>query len=347
MIGNSFKLIFLVLALLLIIVPLGCTKEVKPLTEEYNFTICAASPPGDSYLLGVKQAEIVSRSLPDVTLNPMGIAGGAIGSITRVEEGTIDFGICTAEIVQDLLTGTASFEGKPPGQNVRGYFSTGRIYYGQYVREDTGIKWVNELEGKAYAPGRPGTQGTYITERTLEVLGIAIDSRPGGYADMAAAVQDKRVVGLEHSTFPSHTEEGKIAVGAVVEELNYTVPMRHIGYTKEEASKLMAEIPGLLMKRIEPDGWKEGDPEMWVIDCVYLWGTHKDIPEDVVYRIVKTLHENYDEILAMQSFRAGHLEGLVDAMNGYDILLHPGTIKWLKELGYEIPEKAIPPEMKQ
>ena len=58
---------------------------------------------------------------------------------------------------------------------------------------------------------------------------------------------------------------------------------------------------------------------------------HKDLPEDLVYRITKSIFENVDKLGEAHSVYAGLTPEVMGAPTA--IPFHPGTEKYLKEIG--------------
>jgi TRAP-type uncharacterized transport system substrate-binding protein len=79
----------------------------------------------------------------------------------------------------------------------------------------------------------------------------------------------------------------------------------------------------------------------------------QDLSEDLVYAMFKAIHRDWIKgtkgkigasTPALANVEPAKLTAeTADAMG---IWLHPGVIKYLRELKYQIPEGAIPPEMK-
>ena len=69
----------------------------------------------------------------------------------------------------------------------------------------------------------------------------------------------------------------------------------------------------------------------------------KDLSADYVYLLTKTLLENNPKLLEIHK----SLKYTTDKnILNFNIPLHPGTIRYLKEKGIEVPAKLIPPEYK-
>ncbi|MEW6228543.1 MAG: TAXI family TRAP transporter solute-binding subunit, partial [Bacillota bacterium] len=63
---------------------------------------------------------------------------------------------------------------------------------------------------------------------------------------------------------------------------------------------------------------------------------HKDLPEDLVYNLVKTLYDRHDDLVA--AHKAAQDMKTEHGMRGMIIPVHPGAAKFFKENGVEVPE---------
>ena len=69
----------------------------------------------------------------------------------------------------------------------------------------------------------------------------------------------------------------------------------------------------------------------------------KDIPEDVVYNILKVIFANDKNI--QKTYHAAEFSK--EAVNGFVVPLHPGAVKFYEEMGVKLSDKVLPPEMKK
>ena len=71
--------------------------------------------------------------------------------------------------------------------------------------------------------------------------------------------------------------------------------------------------------------------------------TSTDVDEDIVYLVTKTLIENSP---ALQEVYDGLSYVTAENILNYNIPLHAGTVRYLKEVGIDVPASLIPPEYK-
>jgi TRAP transporter TAXI family solute receptor len=93
-------------------------------------------------------------------------------------------------------------------------------------------------------------------------------------------------------------------------------------------------IPGGTYPRIDEDIQTIAQPN--------LLSTTKEIDEETIYLLTKTLYENLDEMYEVHSSAKDMT--LETALDGVTVPLHAGAYKYFKEAGLDIPEELIPPE---
>lgn len=343
---GSTKVIAILLVLLLTVGSiLACAKPAPTPTpaepERHRLTLSTSIPPSVFYLLGVKMADIITENVPNVFVAPVGLPGGAPGSVTNLAKKDIDLGMAGASQLYNALHGLGRFEGTPPPENVRHWFSLTRVYFLLFVLEDSEVWAPEDLAGMEFGSGYSGSATSTLVKATFESLGIDVNCIEKSLTDLISDVRDGRLVGLSKAGI------GLAPPGTIV-ELDATKPMRMIGFTKEQMERSKKQDP-LISWTLLPAGLFKGNEEMYIPyqDMGYL--TRKGVPEDVIYEANKALMAHWDELVEVFPGLKGMDPPalLVAAVEALEVPLHPGSIKWLRELGYTVPESAIPPEMKR
>ena len=77
---------------------------------------------------------------------------------------------------------------------------------------------------------------------------------------------------------------------------------------------------------------------------------HKTVPEAVAYEMVKLLWENREELSQLYPVQPEPLLDFpayaVEKNATYKLPFHAGAVKFYRELGVEVPEEMLPPELK-
>ncbi|MFO7652723.1 MAG: TAXI family TRAP transporter solute-binding subunit [Candidatus Krumholzibacteriia bacterium] len=278
-------------------------------------------------------AVFVPKQLPDVTLSAVG-SGGSVENVKRVSNGESEFGLVYA------VDASLAWRGELPedSNEYRGLCMTGFLYGAPaqlVVQEGSDIQRAADLKGKRVAVGNAGSGAAASAERFFRHVGVWDEFRPQflGYSAAASAFKDGKIdafwvlVGYPNRSIIEASVQEKIRLIDVHEEAEES------GFYEE-----FAYIPTTI-----PAGtYGKGMPETHTFQDATLLGVNADVPEDVVYDVMKVLwsEEGMKEITAAsKSFDEMNLD---NAFLGASVTLHPGAVKFWTEHGKEIPEELQP-----
>ncbi len=127
-------------------------------------------PTGGSWIpLGGAIAELIQKSIPGT--NVSAAPGGGIANVMAVEEGKTDIGFGNSSSSVDGVAGRTPF--KAATKNVRQLANLYPQYFQMVVLEDSGIKSVADLKGKAICPGPKGHTGELLAQQVLQLYGLS------------------------------------------------------------------------------------------------------------------------------------------------------------------------------
>ncbi|MCX8191686.1 MAG: hypothetical protein N3F06_02625, partial [Nitrososphaerales archaeon] len=159
---------------------------------------------------------------------------------------------------------------------------------------------------------------------------IELGHRPSMEQVVTGAIDAYFLVGFPNPTVAEFCVKYKLKlVPPSKEELDIIskIPI----YTIKRLKVTEKEYPGI---NIEYD-----TPSMFRIVAV-----RAEIPEDVVYKIVKAYWENLDKAALIFP---EHKNFKPEDTFGGKIPLHPGVVRYFREIGIKIPDEFIPPELKR
>jgi TRAP transporter TAXI family solute receptor len=202
------------------------------------------------------------------------------------------------------------------------------------VREDSGVKSVYDLAGKPFNPGIRGSATEKTVEAILDALSIVPEFYRGGTEDTVAGIKDKRLVGYVKSG------AGVSTLDASSMDIATFTPIRLLNFSPEDIKKVQAKYPYLSPISI-PKGIHKDAPAYQTFAMLIGTVVKKDLSEDVVYRMVKAACEGIDEqVAAYPSIKGTDLARLT--IETCTVPLHPGAIKYYKEIGLKVPDDLIP-----
>jgi len=290
---------------------------------------------------------VINKYSPDVVVGSLVETGGSYDECNRVGVlKEVSIGEQTAMgPIQELYSGTGKF--KEPHPELRMLYGTTLGLYPFCVRVAADISSMEDLNGKKYNEGPPGSGEEALTKMTLDVLGIKPNYRSSSVADAVRMMKNRQIVGYTKFTTPDSLDSSMM-------DISTTQDITWIGFTKEQTEKISEVNPLFYWYEVKKNS-VEGLPDIngWFFATILTGFTTEELPQKVVYHMIKVIFEHMDEITATYpKWALGIGKTAEDQMNlfaGVEGLppMHAGVIQYWEELGYEIPEKLIPAEYKK
>jgi uncharacterized protein len=197
--------------------------------------------------------------------------------------------------------------------------------------ERSGVKSVGDLSGRRVGVGpRAGTPGTYFP-MMFDALGIKdVTIRNGGASDMASQLQDGLIdvfafaAGLPISAFSELEAKGGV---------------RFFTFTDKELETLQAKIPELSPSVIPKGTYRTQTEDHKTLGVFNFAIAQKDLPDDLVYEIVKAVMENNK--LMVQGHNAAVETLPENASKNTFLPFHPGALRYFQEKGVKLHPGAM------
>lgn len=284
------------------------------------------------YAYFVAIAKIMNTHVPEVNINVVE-TGASVDNINRIKKGQLDLGMTTIHLQYQAFHGMGPWKDNAiKDQQVLWVYQPAPQNF--IVREDSGIKTVYDLTGKTFNPGMRGSATEKTAEAILDALGVKPNFYRGGTEDTVAAIKDRRVSGYVKSG------AGVKSLDASTLDIATFTPIRLLGFTDQDIAKVQAKYPDLSPVTV-PKGIYKDTPDHKTFAMLIGVVASKSLPEDLVYKMVKAVHENLaDQVAAYPSIKGENLSALT--LDTCTVPLHPGAIKYYKEKGLKIPEPLIP-----
>lgn len=280
----------------------------------------------------VAVAKVINTRVPDVNISVVE-TGASVDNINRIKKGDLDLGMTTIHLQYQAYHGMGPWQDKPiKDQYVMWVYQPAPQNF--VVREDSGVKTVYDLAKKPFNPGMRGSATEKTVEAILDALGIVPDFYRGGTEDTVAGIKDKRLVGYVKSG------AGVSTLDASSMDIATFTPIRLLDFTPEDIKKVQAKYPYLSVINI-PRGIYKDAPAYKTFAMLIGTVVKKDLPEDLVYRMVKAAYDGMDEqVAAYPSIKGTDLAKLT--LETCTVALHPGAVKYYKEIGLKVPDNLIP-----
>ncbi len=282
---------------------------------------------------------IYAGGVAKIMLEKMGInasvetTGGPVHNTQLTQSKEVTIAGVSAPAIYEGWHGTNWAKGTKH-QEIRCIFPMYNTYFQMYTLKKAGIQAVKDLNGKAVGVGPTGGTSALLWPRFLEYLEI----------------KPSRIVNASSSDLADQLKDGLIqanaqSVGlpwATITQTETLEDVTILGVSKGDAVKILEQLP-YLSPGIIPKGTYKGNKDA-DIDTVTFWSfyiTHKDVPEDFIYALVKSVLDNRDILVA--THKAAQ-ETKPEFIVYSPIPLHPGAAKYYREKGVKIPDKILPPK---
>jgi len=255
---------------------------------------------------------------------------GSSTYIPKVDQGELAFGMSNGAEYAFAYSGTELFKGHP-NKNLRSVMFTFALTNGFAVRKDSDIKTPADLKGKkipaVYSSGRIFA---YLQNAWMAAAGLNPD-------DVVNVPMPNFVVGIKAFTegrtdaayVPFNSGAGKEAMAKIPGGWRYL----STGTADNADDKAGEALPTARTVKIKPNknatGVVDNPTTLIAIDVAMF--TNKDVPDDIVYKIVKTVYEDKPDLIkALGAFARFNPKNMVRKSS---VPYHPGAIKAYKELG--------------
>jgi TRAP transporter TAXI family solute receptor len=283
-------------------------------------TLGTAARGGTYYAYGEGLAGILTRALDlPVVMRP---TEGPAENIALMEAGDAQLGFVTIGVALHAWNGTGVWAGRKPAQAMRAIFPMYDTPFHFAVLQDAEAKLLTDLAGKRVGVGpRGGTTATYAPD-FFAALKTDATFVYGDWPELTAQLQERTI--------------DAIAAGAGVPfpafaDLERKTKVRYLPLTSDQIGKLRLAMPELTPSRI-PAGTYWSLNRLYPTVGLYNFAVaHRDLPEDLVYQLVKAVFENHERMIEVHPAAAESVPTNM-ARNSF-LPLHPGAIRYFRQIG--------------
>ncbi|MCS7234699.1 MAG: TAXI family TRAP transporter solute-binding subunit [Armatimonadota bacterium] len=275
-------------------------------------------------------ATFLSRTVPGVDVT-VAATGGSAENVRRVNAGEAEMGVAFASDVHEGYHGVEVFQGTPQ-RNIR---AIGLLFIGvghMVTYRDSGIRTVADLGGKRVAVGSPGSGTFGNAQRIFGELGLwdRIQRVPLLGSAAAAALRDGRVEAFYYTGPYPDRATIEAAIAKEVHLLDLYGPLSRTDFFRK--------YPYFIRYLVPARGYNGLTEAVTTVGLPGLWFTHKDVPADLVRRLVAAAYsrEGHAHMLQVHSATADMTSRR--ALLGVSIPLHPGAEAHWRSVGLDIPE---------
>ena len=254
--------------------------------------------------------------------------GGSVYNLNAIRSGALEMGVVQSDWQYHAYNGSARFEDAGPFTALRAMFSVHPEPATIVARADSGIGQMQDLRGKRFNVGNPGS-GTRASWQVLaQAFGLSNDDLALASelksAEMAQALCDNKIDAF--MAMIGHPS-------GLVAEAASTCDARLVPVEGPEVAALIADN-AFYRKAAIPGGLYHGNPDAtptYGVGATFV--TSAEVPANVVYTVVKAVFDNLEQFKALHPAFA-HLKASEMIKDSLTAPLHEGAIRYYRERGW-------------
>lgn len=300
--------------------------------SQTTLTWVAGSAGGGWYGMAGGMATIIKEAYPDIVIKV--VPGGGIKNPAVIGTKSVEMGWSLPFTNAAAIKGLAPY-GKPMQglRSLMGGMALNILHF--YIAADSKYNTMDEVfSGKCptrLAITQPGSSDRWVFEQILNAYGTDTKKMKkagyhfalGSYAYQASAFKDGNVDGAWNFQAIPGASVTEASIGRELKLVNFS-------------DKAMALVKSFdLTEMYIPAGTypkaANGDKEIRTAAAASVITVHKDMSEDLAYRITKALMDNLDKMRALHASLKSFEPEM--AVTGIGAPLHPGAKRYYKEVG--------------
>ncbi|WP_322997022.1 TAXI family TRAP transporter solute-binding subunit [Castellaniella sp.] len=308
----------------------GLAFSATPSQAQTQFvTIGTGGVTGVYYAVGGAVCRLMNKDRAETGIRcSVESTGGSVYNVNTIKGGELDFGVVQSDVQYNATKGENQF--KEPGAvtDLRAVFSIHPEPLMVAARPEAKIKEFQDFKGKRFNIGNPGSGQRATVDMLLPALGMS-------KADFSLASELKAD---EHGAALCDNKVDGFAyvVGnpsANLQDVTTTCAAQLVNVRGPEVDQLIAANPYYASVTI-PGGMYANNPDDTATYGVLatMVASEKTSPE-VVYQLVKSVFENFDEFKKLHPAFA-NLDPQLMVKDGLTAPMHEGAVKYYKEKGW-------------
>jgi len=253
--------------------------------------------------------------------------GGSVYNLNAIRNGELDMGVAQSDWQFHAYQGSSKFKDAGPNEKLRAVFSVHPEPFTVVARADAGIKSFDDLKGKRVNVGNPGSG----QRGTMEVV---MTAKGWTMSDFQLASELKS------------SEQSKALCDNKIDAMVFTVghPSGSIKEATTTCDTVLVNVAGPVIDKLvtERDYYRtaiipggmysgnENDTQTFGVGATFV--TSSDVPEEVIYNVVKAVFENFDTFRKLHPAFAD-LNKSEMIKDGLSAPLHDGAVRYYKESG--------------
>src|ERR1700736_6422968 len=305
---------------------IGASTSVPAASPDWpkSLTLGTASPGGVYYIYGEELAQILTEKL-GIAVNPLPTQG-TVHNVKLVDSGGLQLGMITMGVGLQGWNGTGDWTSGKRYRDMRALFPMYDTPFQAVVLQRSGIATLAQLDNKRIGGGpRGGTSGTYIPA-IVKALGISAEIHHGSW--------NRTITRL----LAGHLDAFLAVIGAPMPavEKAEAQPFTFIDLSPEQIEAIRKAMPEFSPSKIAAGTYRFLEKDHITIGVYNFAIGRADLPDDLVYQLVKAVFENQPRLVKAHSTASDTLPQNV--VKNTFLPSHPGAVRYYREIGISIPD---------
>jgi TRAP transporter TAXI family solute receptor len=252
-------------------------------------------------------------------------------NVRLVDSGAAQLGCITMGVGLQGWNGTGDWANGKKFRNMRALFPMYDSPFQAGVLQRSGITTLAQLDKKRVGVGpKAGTPGVYVPA-IFKVLGISAEISNASMDDIAfdlLAGHIDAIVSLLGAPFPA------------IQQADKTAPVSFIALSSEQIEAIRKAMPEFSTSTIPAGTYHFLDKDYPTVGVYNFAIGRADLPDDLVYQLVKAVFENQPRLVTATSTAKETLAQNV--VKDTFLPFHPGAVRYYREIGIKIPDALVP-----
>src|SRR6202049_1126312 len=295
-----------------------------------SLTLGTASPGGVYYVDGEELAKILTEKL-GIPVNPFPTQG-SIQNVKLLDSGGAQLGLITMSTGLEGWNGTGEWTKGARFRNIRALFPMYDNPFQAVVLQRSGITTLAQLDKKRIGVGPRAGNGATYGPGIFRIVGISPEMSYGSYNDMGTDL------------LAGHIDALLTLLGApvpAIQSVDTKEPVTFLSLSAEQMEAIRKEWPEFGPAKIAAGTYRLMDKDYVTVGVPNFVIGRADLPDDLVYQLVKAVFENQPRLVKATSAASDTLPQNV--VKDPFLPFHPGAARYYREVGIKIPDVLVAP----
>lgn len=300
-------------------ISVAATVNARPLI----IGIAAGGTGGTYYPMSAAIAEIITHDVKGVKNATAQVTGASFENVRLIQKGYCQFTITNAASVYAGYNGLSPFKKKLDKLRTICWAHGSDLHL--VTKGNSGIKTINDIKGKRFSVGSPGSGSEIEMNRLFTENGMTYKDFKAEYLSFSGAIN-----ALKDGRIDVANVNAGIPVASIL-DLTIVKDVHLIPVPDEWADNLLKAYP-IYDKFVIPAGtYTNIDEDIHTLTSPATFCVTADMSEEVVYQVAKAVYKKFPWLI--ENIHKGFNRWKFDRSIERIAPLHPGTVKFLKEIG--------------